>query len=243
MRVVAVIPARFGSTRFPGKPLADLAGRPLIEHVYRRTSLAAVEEVIVATDDRRIEEAVLGFGGRCVMTDPGHQSGSDRLGEVARGLDAGIIVNVQGDEPLIDPEVINAVVAPLKKTAPPDIATVAVPITTREEYEDRHIVKVVTDTEGTALYFSRSPIPHGWEPGGGVALRHVGIYAYNREALLRFVALPQGKLELAEDLEQLRALENGMRIAVVIREEFTGIGVDRPEDLEKVRKIMFEETF
>ncbi|MDF1537210.1 MAG: 3-deoxy-manno-octulosonate cytidylyltransferase [bacterium] len=243
MKAVVVIPARYGSTRFPGKPLADLDGKPLIEHVYRRACLADVEDVIVATDDRRIEEAVLGFGGRCVMTGSSHRSGSDRLGEVARGLDAGIIVNVQGDEPLIDPEVIDAVIAPLRGAAPPDIATVAVPINDNDHYGDRHVVKVVTDSEGTALYFSRSPIPHGWKPGEGAALRHVGIYAYTKESLLRFVTLSPGKLEVLEDLEQLRALENGMRIAVVTREGFTGIGVDRPEDLERVLKIMLEETF
>ena len=238
MKAVVVIPARFGSTRFPGKPLAELAGKPLIEHVYRRACLAAVEEVIVATDDSRILEAVTAFGGRCVMTDPGHRSGSDRLGEVARGLDAGIVVNVQGDEPLIDPEVIDAVVAPLREKEPPDIVTVAVPVVDMDEYTDRHVVKVVTDTEGSAIYFSRSPIPNGWEPGADTALRHVGIYAYQKESLLRFVSLPPGKLELQEDLEQLRALENGMKIAVIKREEFTGIGVDRPEDLERVRQIM-----
>jgi 3-deoxy-manno-octulosonate cytidylyltransferase (CMP-KDO synthetase) len=242
MNAVVVIPARFGSTRFPGKPLADLAGKPLIEHVYQRACEAAVEEVIVATDDSRIQEAVMAFGGRCVMTDPEHQSGSDRLGEVALGLDAGIIVNVQGDEPLIDPEIIDAVIAPLREEAPPDIVTVAVPLADKEEYLDRNVVKVVTDMEGLALYFSRSPIPYGWEPGPdtarNTALRHVGIYAYRKESLLRFVSLLPGKLELQEDLEQLRALENGMRIAVIKRAEFTGIGVDRPEDLERVREIM-----
>ena len=250
MNAVVVIPARFGSTRFPGKPLADLAGKPLIEHVYHRACQADVDEVIVATDDSRIQEAVIAFGGRCIMTDPGHRSGSDRLGEVALGLDAGIVVNVQGDEPLIDPEIIDAVIAPLRKESPPDIVTVAVPVANKDEYLDRNVVKVVTDTEGLALYFSRSPIPYGWEPGPdaalntglntglNTALRHVGIYAYRKESLLRFVSLPPGKLELQEDLEQLRALENGMRIAVIRREEFTGIGVDRPEDLERVRKIM-----
>jgi 3-deoxy-manno-octulosonate cytidylyltransferase (CMP-KDO synthetase) len=219
-----------------------LHGKPLIEHVYRRACLAAVEEVIVATDDNRIQEAVIAFGGRCVMTDPGHRSGSDRLGEVALGLDAGIVVNVQGDEPLIDPEIIDAVIAPLRGEVPPDIVTVAVPLADKDEYVDRNVVKVVTDMEGSALYFSRSPIPYGWEPGSdtalNTALRHVGIYAYRKESLLRFVSLPTGNLELQEDLEQLRALENGMRIAVIRREEFAGIGVDRPEDLERVREIM-----
>jgi len=242
MNAIVVIPARFGSTRFPGKPLAELSGKPLIQHVYQRACQADVDEVIVATDDSRIQEAVIAFGGRCIMTDPGHRSGSDRLGEVALGLNAGIVVNVQGDEPLIDPEIIDAVIAPLRKGTPPDIVTVAVPVADKDEYLDRNVVKVVTDMEGSALYFSRSPIPYGWEPGPDTgiktALRHVGIYAYRKESLLRFVSLPPGKLELQEDLEQLRALENGMRIAVIKREEFTGIGVDRPEDLERVRKLM-----
>lgn len=238
MKSAVIIPARFGSTRFPGKPLAELAGKPLIEHVYRRACLAAVQEVIVATDDTRILEAVHAFGGKAVMTDSGHRSGSDRLGEVAQTIDARIIVNVQGDEPLIEPDIIDAVIAPLKENSSPDMSTVAVPIVSLDDYEDRHIVKVVMDANGEALYFSRSPIPWGWKPGTGTAMRHVGIYAYKKESLLRFVSLPPGRLEVQEDLEQLRALENGMRIAVITREEFTGIGVDRPEDLERVSQMM-----
>ena len=239
MKAAVVIPARYASTRFPGKPLAELLGKPLIEHVYSRALEAeTVDRVLVATDDRRIMEAVRRFGGDCVMTGTGHRSGSDRLGEVARNLDADVIVNVQGDEPLIDPAVIDAVVEVHGKEHAPDIATVAVSLTVEHDYMDRNVVKVVTDSRGYALYFSRSGIPHGWQEGSNGALRHVGIYAYSRKALLDFVALPVGKLEKLEDLEQLRALENGMSILVVKVDEFNGIGVDTPEDLLKVEDIM-----
>lgn len=241
MRAVVVIPARYASTRFPGKPLAQLMGKPLIEHVYSRAREAkTVDRVVVATDDRRILEAVQRFGGDCVMTSAEHRSGSDRLGEVAGSLDADVIVNVQGDEPLIDPAVIDAVVQVHGRKHAPDIATVAVPMGSARDYSDRHIVKVVTDSRGYALYFSRSAIPHGWQKGSGEALRHIGIYAYSRAALLDFVSLPVGKLEKMEDLEQLRALENGMSIFVVRVDEFNGTGVDRPEDLLKVEGMMKE---
>ena len=239
MKAAVVIPARYASTRFPGKPLAELFGKPLIEHVYSRAMEAkTVERVVVATDDMRILEAVKRFGGDCVMTGTGHRSGSDRLGEVVSSLDADVIVNVQGDEPLIDPAVIDAVVQVYAGEKPPDIATVAVSLDTEHDYLDRNVVKVVTGSEGYALYFSRSAIPYGWQKGSGEALRHIGIYAYSRAALLDFVSLPVGKLEKLEDLEQLRALENGMSILVVKVDEFNGIGVDTPEDLLKVEGIM-----
>ena len=238
MKAIAIIPARFGSSRFPGKPIALLAGKPLIEHVYARASMClSLDDVIVATDDRRILEAVEGFGGKAVMTSLDHRSGSDRLGEVAQDLDADIVVNVQGDEPLLEPMVIEAVLGSMKATDPPDIATVAVPLTSLEDYLNPDVVKVVTDGTGRAVYFSRSSIPHGWAPGMK-GLRHIGIYAYLRESLLRFVSLPESYLESVEKLEQLRAIENGMRIDVVRVEDFTGIGVDRPEDLEKAEAMI-----
>jgi len=241
LKAVVVIPARYASTRFPGKPLAPLMGKPLIEHVYSRALEAkSVDRVIVATDDRRILEVTNNFGGDCVMTASGHRSGSDRLGEVAGSLDADVIVNVQGDEPLMAPAVIDAVVQVHRGGQALDISTVAVPLEAARDYSDRHIVKVVTDSSGYALYFSRSAIPHGWREGSGEALRHIGIYAYSREALLNFVSLPAGKLEKMEDLEQLRALENGMSILVVRVDEFSPIGVDRPEDLLKVEAMMKE---
>ena len=241
MRAVAVIPARFASTRFPGKPLVPLLGKPLIEHVYRRAQAArSISRVLVATDDPRIEEAVAGFDGECVMTSPDHRSGSDRLGEVAEHLDAEIIVNLQGDEPLMDPLGIDAVVQALREDGSLDLATMATPLVTPEDYLDRNIVKVVTDGRGYALYFSRSGIPHGWEPGLGGALRHIGLYAYRKEALLKYVTLPPGKLEVMENLEQLRALENGMNIRVVTLEGVHCVGVDTPGDLEKVENILRE---
>jgi len=236
---LVVIPARYGSTRFPGKPLALLMGKPVIEHVYRRAERARnVEEVIVATDDERIVRAVAGFGGTCVLTDPGHRSGSDRLGEIAAQRTDRVIVNLQGDEPLMDPSVIEGVIGPHLGKDPPDIATAARPLGSLEDFHDPGIVKVVVDAKGNALYFSRSPIPSGWAPGSGEALGHIGIYAFSRKALLRFVALPRGDLEKLEDLEQLRALENGMRIAVVRVDGFEGVGIDRPEDIERAERIM-----
>ena len=236
---LVVIPARYGSTRFPGKPLALLMGKPVIEHVYRRAERAGnVEEVVVATDDERIQKAVAGFGGKCILTDPGHRSGSDRLGEVAAQRTDSVIVNLQGDEPLMDPSVIEKVIDPHLGEDPPDIATAARPLESLEDFHDPGIVKVVVDGKGDALYFSRSPIPSGWEPGSGQALGHIGIYAYSRQALLKFVSLPCGDLERMEDLEQLRAIENGMRIAVVGVEGFEGVGIDRPEDIERAERIM-----
>ena len=239
MKAVVIIPARYTSTRFPGKPLAMIMGKPLIEHVYERAKDAkTVDRVIVATDDGRILETVRQFGGDCVMTASSHRSGSDRLGEVAETLEADVVVNVQGDEPLINPDIIDSVIRVHESGLAPDIATVAVPIVNRPEYSDRHVVKVVTDKNGYALYFSRAAIPHGWQQEESEALRHVGIYAYRREALLKYVSLPPGRLERTEDLEQLRALENGMSIYVVRVDEFNGVGVDRPEDIAKVEAMM-----
>lgn len=238
---LVVIPARYGSTRFPGKPLALLMGKPLIQHVYQRAEMArGVKEVIVGTDDHRIMKVVEGFGGNCVMTSPGHRSGSDRLGEVVICRDDRVIVNLQGDEPLMDPSVIERVISSHSDSDPPDISTAARELDSLEDFRDPGIVKVVTDGAGDALYFSRSAIPSGWVPGAGMALAHIGIYAYSREALLRFVSLPRGELEKLEDLEQLRALENGMRIAVVRVEHFEGVGIDRPEDIPRAEKIMRE---
>lgn len=236
-KTVAVIPARHGSQRFPGKPLALLRGKTVIEHVYTRVKMCpAIDNVLVATDDARIMNTVQAFGGEAIMTSGEHRSGSDRLGEVARDLDADVILNVQGDEPMMEPRVIESVLRPMGVQAPPDISTAAVPL--REgEYLNPNVVKVVVDKEGRALYFSRSPIPHGWD-GSQTGLRHLGIYAYRRDSLLRFVSLPQSPLETAEGLEQLRALENGMEIAVVKVDDFTGVGVDCPEDLQRAERMM-----
>jgi 3-deoxy-manno-octulosonate cytidylyltransferase (CMP-KDO synthetase) len=236
-KTVAVIPARYGSTRFPGKPLALLRGKAVIEHVYTRVRMCpSVESVLVATDDEMILSAVRAFGGEAVMTSGEHRSGSDRLGEVARDLDADIILNVQGDEPMMEPRVVESVLRPMGVPDPPDIATAAVALL-EEEYRNPNVVKVVVNREGRALYFSRSPIPHGWDPNRP-GLRHLGIYAYRRDSLLRFVSLPQSPLEMSENLEQLRALEDGMKIVVVKVDHFTGIGVDCPEDLHRAEQMM-----
>jgi len=236
-RIVAVIPARFRSTRLPGKPLALIAGRTMIEYVYHRASQAsAVDAVIVATDDDRIASTVSAFGGTAVMTLATHLTGTDRLAEVALHLDSEIIVNVQGDEPLIDADAI-AAAAHLLRDRPADlISTLRRRTTDPHELTNPAVVKVVVDAHGYALYFSRAPIP--FTRPGHVAppmWKHLGLYAYRREFLLRLAALPPTSLEQAEGLEQLRVLEHGFRIATVETTTDT-IGVDTPDDLERVRR-------
>lgn len=237
---VVVIPARYGSTRLPGKPLADLGGRPLIEHVWRRALTAKLpSRVLVATDDERIRSA-LPSETEVVMTRADHPSGSDRIAEVAAGLDAGILVNVQGDLPLLDATLVDDLIAMLRKDPALGLATVAVPIESDEEFANPSVVKVVCDVQGRALYFSRAPIPHDRaNPGrAGGAMRHVGIYAYRRDTLLAFAKMAPTPLEQTECLEQLRALENGIPIGVVRRSEGVPIEVDTPEDLAAVRRIL-----
>jgi 3-deoxy-manno-octulosonate cytidylyltransferase (CMP-KDO synthetase) len=239
LQIVAVIPARFASTRFPGKPLADIDGRPMIEHVYRRAAASrAVSRVIVATDDLRIATTVTGFGGHVRLTRPDHPTGTDRLAEVAAALDCDVVVNVQGDEPLLDPRAITEAVAPF---ADPSISmtTLYRRIDTPAELTDPNVVKVVVDRAGFALYFSRAPIPHVLDPRGGwpPLYRHVGLYAYRRSALMVLASLEPTPLERAESLEQLRALEHGIRIKTV-ETAYDSIGVDTPQDLEQVRRLL-----
>jgi 3-deoxy-manno-octulosonate cytidylyltransferase (CMP-KDO synthetase) len=233
---VAIIPARYQSTRLPGKALADIAGRPMIEHVYRRASAAAsVSRVIVATDDRRILDAVHRFGGEAVMTSASHQSGTDRLAEVAASLDCDVIVNVQGDEPLLVPETIDAAVEPFTTDPSLEMSTLRRRIADPAELQDPNVTKVVVDRDGFAMYFSRSAIPFtraGQPPVAAWA--HIGLYVYRRACLLRVAALPQTAMERAEALEQLRALEHGIRIRAIDSTHET-IGVDTREDLERVR--------
>ena len=235
---VAIIPARFESTRLPGKPLAEIAGRPMVEHVYRRAAAARnIARVIVATDDERVAAAVTRFGGEAVMTSPAHQSGTDRLAEVARGLDADIVVNVQGDEPLIEPAMIDDAIAPLAADRAVEMSTLRRRIDDPRELDDPNVVKVVVDRDGCALYFSRAPIPFLRAPQAARdAWRHVGLYVYRRDCLLRLASLPVTALERAEALEQLRALEHGIRIRV-IETTYDTIGVDTPADLERVRRL------
>jgi 3-deoxy-manno-octulosonate cytidylyltransferase (CMP-KDO synthetase) len=239
-RVVAIIPARYESTRLPGKPLADLNGRPMIQHVYERTLRArGVDRVLVATDDERIRAAVAAFGGEVVMTRADHPSGTDRIAEVAHELDAEVIVNVQGDLPLLDPDVVAAAVAPLAADAGLPMATIKTALHRREELVDPNVVKVVTDRDGYALYFSRSPLPHhrdgeAGERGDPLAYKHIGLYVYRREFLLGFARLAATPLEQAEKLEQLRALEWGFRIKVT-EVAAASIEVDTPRDLDRAR--------
>jgi 3-deoxy-manno-octulosonate cytidylyltransferase (CMP-KDO synthetase) len=237
--VLVVIPARYQSTRLPGKALADIAGRPMIEHVYRRARAAAsVDAVVVATDDERISDAVKAFGGIAVMTAATHATGTDRLAEVASTVPCDLIVNVQGDEPLLDPAVIDAAVAPLRRDPSIEIGTAARPLRDASELTNPNMVKVVCDRRGGALYFSRAPIPHGPdEPALTAARIHVGLYVFRRATLLRLAQLPPGRLERLEALEQLRALEHGIRIHVVDT-TYESAEVNTTEDLERVRKIV-----
>ena len=232
--IVAVIPARFESTRFPGKPLADIAGRPMIEHVYRRTADArGIDAVVVATDDPRIANAVERFGGVVRMTRPGHRTGTDRIAEVASDLLCEIVVNVQGDLPLIEPDMIAEVIAPLRAEPSLVMSTLRQAISDPSELTNPNVVKVVVDAHDHALYFSRALIPYPRE--SGTAFKHIGLYGYRRDFLLTFAALAQTPLERSESLEQLRALEHGFRIRAV-ETAFESIEVDTPEDLERVRR-------
>ncbi len=239
--ILAVIPARQTSVRFPGKPLAPIAGRPMIQHVYERVRRAQlVSRVIVATEDAAIREAVGAFGGEAMLTRSDHRSGTDRVAEVAAHLEAGIYVNVQGDEPLIDPGTVDALAAALLDDSEVSIATPCTAIAQPGDIMDPNIVKVVRDFESNALYFSRAPIP--WVRGREDAVvahhwKHLGLYAFRRNALLEFPTLPPGDLERLEQLEQLRWLENGFRIRVV-ETAYDAVSVDVPADVERVEEIL-----
>ncbi|MGD9762237.1 MAG: 3-deoxy-manno-octulosonate cytidylyltransferase [Candidatus Binatia bacterium] len=236
-RVAVIIPARYESTRLPGKPLADLHGRPMIQRVYERAAQArGIDRVIVATDDERIRAAVAAFGGEAVITRSDHRSGTDRVAEVAADLDADVIVNVQGDLPLLDPALVASVIAPMLADPGVPIATIKTALRSRAERDDPNVVKVVTDRDDYALYFSRSPLPHHRDgaPLHGFGDKHIGLYAYRREFLLAFAQLAPTPLERAEQLEQLRALEWGFRIKVS-SVDTASIEVDTPRDLERAR--------
>ncbi|MEI6424053.1 MAG: 3-deoxy-manno-octulosonate cytidylyltransferase [Lentisphaerota bacterium] len=240
MKSVAIIPARYGSTRFPGKVLAELEGKPIIKWVYEKASASIADEVYVATDDEKVFSAVEAFGGKAVMTSASHPSGTDRIREAAGKVcpDAEIIVNVQGDEPLLPTSVIDKLITQMKSDGSIEMATVAVPSARSEIAGNPNIVKALVDSRSFALYFSRASIPFLREGGVDMPLyRHWGIYAYRRCTLDRFVSLPESALEKCEKLEQLRALENGIRIFVVIA-DCESIGVDTPEDLETVKKFL-----
>jgi 3-deoxy-manno-octulosonate cytidylyltransferase (CMP-KDO synthetase) len=249
VEILAVIPARYGSTRFEGKPLADILGKPMIQHVYERVSQSKlIEKVVVATDDQRIMAAVHQFGGRAVMTSPQHSTGTDRVAEVARKLRSEIIVNVQGDEPLIKGSVIDKAIRPLLNDKALAMSTLATKMNDVKDWNNPNIVKVVIDLKGFALYFSRSPIPYprdlimeqpisascvGTAPFPKEVFKHIGVYIYRRDFLLKFSNMKPTPLENLEKLEQLRALENGFRIKVIFA-DYEQMCVDTPEDLLKV---------
>jgi 3-deoxy-manno-octulosonate cytidylyltransferase (CMP-KDO synthetase) len=236
---VAVIPARWGSTRLRGKPLADIAGVPMVVRVWRRARRARLlKRVIVASDDQRIIDTVRSAGGEAMMTSPAHPSGTDRLAEVAERVKAAIYVNVQGDLPFVAPSDLDALVQAMSADAKLEMATLATPILSEAQWRDPNAVKVVCDTTGRALYFSRSPIPCPRDAGGlpKSALRHIGVYAYRRDFLFRFAALKPSTLEQVEKLEQLRALEHGLRIGV-ITSTAPSLEVDCEADLERARQV------
>ena len=233
-RILGVIPARFASSRFPGKPLATIAGKPMLQHVFERASQARyLTRLVIATDDERIRDCARSFGAPVLMTDPDHASGTDRVAEVASADTAEVIVNIQGDEPLIEPAAIDAAALALLEDPELPMATLKKRIDNPAEISNPNVVKVVTDRLNNAIYFSRSPIPYVREGSTAVHSKHIGLYVYRRDFLLQYSDLPVGPLEQAERLEQLRALENGYRIRVA-ETEYDSLGVDTPEDLERV---------
>ncbi|MBI5598744.1 MAG: 3-deoxy-manno-octulosonate cytidylyltransferase [Deltaproteobacteria bacterium] len=242
MKVVAFIPARFGSTRLEGKPLKEIKGRPMVQWVYERVKRSgAVSEAAVATDDERIARAVRAFGGKAVMTSLSCMTGTERVAEAAKACDGDIIVNVQGDEPLMEPGVIDDCVRALIEDPVASISTPVTRMKDPEEFANPNVVKAVTDLNGFALYFSRSPIPYPRNiKGSGPVKKHIGLYVYRRDVLLKLAKMPPTPLEEAEGLEQLRAMENGLRIKVV-ETGYDPVSVDTPEDLERVRMMVGEE--
>jgi 3-deoxy-manno-octulosonate cytidylyltransferase (CMP-KDO synthetase) len=240
-KVVVVIPARYGATRLPGKPLVMLAGQTMIQRVYERAKLAkTVDQVIVATEDERIVQAVTAFGGDVRMTRPDHRTGTERVAEVAAHVEGDVFVNVQGDEPLLDPAAVDIAVEALLENAETSVATVATPIKTPADIMDPNVVKVVLDFDENALYFSRAPIPWIRDTNSGLEVRHMkhlGLYVFRRDSLLEYPTLPQGVLEKIEQLEQLRWMENGWKIRVA-EVEHDAVSVDVPADVERVEKLL-----
>jgi 3-deoxy-manno-octulosonate cytidylyltransferase (CMP-KDO synthetase) len=244
-QMVIVIPARYGSTRLPAKPLVPLAGKPMIQRVYERAKLAkSAGRVIVATDDDRILQAVQDFGGEARMTRTDHRTGTERIAEVAAHVEGEVFVNVQGDEPLLDPAAVDAAVAALLQEPAAAISTVAVPIRTPADIMDPNVVKTVLDFDDNALYFSRAPIPWVRDSAHKIHarhLKHLGLYVFQRDALLEYPTLPQGELERLEQLEQLRWLENGWKIRVA-EVEHDAVSVDVPEDVLRAERLLQEMT-
>ena len=238
-KILGVIPVRYASSRFPGKALARLDSRSMLEHVYERASMARyLSTVIIATDDQRICDEARRFGAQVRMTQADHQSGTDRVAEVASAFeDFELVVNIQGDEPLIDPGAIDAAILPLLEEPAIPMGTLKKRIEDPREINDPNVVKVVTDRFENAIYFSRATIPHSRDGGEAKPFKHVGLYIYRRDFLLRYPDLPMGPLEQIEKLEQLRALENGFKIRVV-ETDYESIGIDTPEDLKRVQGLI-----
>ena len=240
-QVVVVIPSRYAATRLPGKPLVSLAGKPMVQRVYEQAKLAqTVRRVLVATDDQRIVDAVQSFGGEVRMTRSDHRTGTERIAEVAAHEPGDVFVNVQGDEPLIDPVAIDTAVAALLEDPPAQISTVATPIRHVPDIMDPNVVKTVLDFDSNALYFSRAPVPWVRDTQQKVHVKywkHLGLYVFQRDALLEYPTLPQGELEKIEQLEQLRWLENGWKIRVA-EVEHDAVSVDVPEDVARVEKLL-----
>ncbi|OGW84190.1 MAG: 3-deoxy-manno-octulosonate cytidylyltransferase [Omnitrophica bacterium RIFCSPHIGHO2_02_FULL_51_18] len=243
MESIGIIPARYGSTRFEGKVLKDLCGKPVIQHVYERAKKAKLlDELIVAADDDRIIQAVEKFGGKAVFTSKSHSTGTDRLTEIVNEIDVRIVVNIQGDEPLINPLVIDDLVRTMQDDTGLVMTTVVKKSHSQKEFESRDVVKAIVNQENFAVYFSRSPIPTFLKPAPGEAYfyKHIGIYAYNKDFLFTFKKLPLSYLEMHERLEQLRALDHGYKIKV-IETKFETIGVDTPQDLELAKALLEKE--
>ena len=245
MSAAIIIPARFGSTRLPGKPLLRETGKFLIQHVYERAHQSQLaDSVVVATDDARILQAVESFGGHVVLTSPNHRTGTDRVAEVAQQLSAEIVLNVQGDEPLVDPQSLDLLIDTLRQNPLASMATLAVPIRSAEQWRDPNCVKVVCDEHGQALYFSRSPIPYQREGeldfSTATFLQHLGLYGYRREVLLELARWPVDEIEAMEQLEQLRALRRGAPIQLKIVQE-NGFGIDTPDDYRRFVQLWREQ--
>ncbi|MBU1062274.1 MAG: 3-deoxy-manno-octulosonate cytidylyltransferase [Candidatus Omnitrophica bacterium] len=252
MEVIGIIPARYGSTRFEGKLLADLCGKSVIQHTWENAKKAkTIEDIIIATDDKRIYNFAKGFGAKVIYTSKAHKSGSDRLTEVVSSIDTKVVVNIQADEPLIHPTMIDDVVDPILRDDSIHMATLCHKIGNEKDFLDPNVVKVVMDRKGFALYFSRAPIPYllssfakasgdrraAGERGIVTHYKHIGIYAYTKDFLFTFKSLPQSRLEKSEKLEQLRVIENGYKIKV-IETKFDTIGIDTPEDLMKATDLI-----
>lgn len=238
-KFIICIPARYGSTRFPGKVLAKLGGKPIIQWVHEKGSASNTDSVIVAADNVIVRDTVIGFGGRCVMTSEDHPSGTDRIWEAVKDINCDVIINIQGDEPLIEVSTINKLIELFKSNSSVEMGTVVVLSDRNKIATNPNVVKAVLAKDGSALYFSRSEIPYVRETGKEFPIyKHLGIYGYRKSTLRKLVSLPQSELEKCEMLEQLRALDNGIKIYAVILKEDFGVGIDTPEDLQKAEMLI-----